>query len=542
MRSSVIRLWASLRDRIGPARKASVAAADEPVGERAFVAREFDAAFYLAAYPDIAAAGVDPLDHFLTTGWREGRDPNAWFSMRDYVEAYPDVAAAGMNPFIHYVQAGRAEGRTPRFDVGFQYEIIRSDARADTRLPANLRALGKVRTDPRVALAEGLSRARFGLRRLHLTFGHDDYTATYGGSQLCLRLESAACAERRTDHLHLHPAASCLVMRESAEPGPLRVLLNGEPLGVFAAASIAKALKGAGGEGASLAIHGVLGHSPGEIVALARAIGLSGGLYWLHDFASVCAGFQLLRNDVEDCGAPPPESAACRICAYGPFRERHLVGHRRLFEDLALTVVSPSEDALSFWRSATDLPAAATAVAPHLRLEKSGAARAPILPRRLRIAFLGAPVASKGWETFAGLARRFADDARYDFLHLGAYADPRRTAAFHQVIASEAKPGAMLDAVEGLGVDVALIWPLARETFSFVAHEAVAGGAAIVTHPGSGNVAAFVREQAPGLVLTDERDLDDVLASGGVAMLGRRVRRPARFIPRYSAMSFGVDV
>jgi hypothetical protein len=32
------------------------------------IAAEFDRDFYLASYPDIAAAGVDPLQHYMKTG------------------------------------------------------------------------------------------------------------------------------------------------------------------------------------------------------------------------------------------------------------------------------------------------------------------------------------------------------------------------------------------------------------------------------------------------------------------------------------------
>jgi hypothetical protein len=38
---------------------------------------EFDATYYSASYPDVVAAGMDPLEHFRHTGWREGRNPRA---------------------------------------------------------------------------------------------------------------------------------------------------------------------------------------------------------------------------------------------------------------------------------------------------------------------------------------------------------------------------------------------------------------------------------------------------------------------------------
>ena len=74
---------------------------------------DFDAAFYLARNPDVAAAGVNPLQHYLQYGWKEGRDPNAYFSTSYYLGQNPDVAAAGMNPLEHFEIYGWHEGRDP---------------------------------------------------------------------------------------------------------------------------------------------------------------------------------------------------------------------------------------------------------------------------------------------------------------------------------------------------------------------------------------------------------------------------------------------
>ena len=71
----------------------------------------FDDRFYLATNPDVAAAGLDPLGHYATVGWLEGRDPSAFFDTDAYLFAYPSVDAAGINPFEHYLCSGAAEGR-----------------------------------------------------------------------------------------------------------------------------------------------------------------------------------------------------------------------------------------------------------------------------------------------------------------------------------------------------------------------------------------------------------------------------------------------
>ena len=36
--------------------------------------------------PDVAAAGLNPFTHFMESGWREGRDPNALFDTSFYLD------------------------------------------------------------------------------------------------------------------------------------------------------------------------------------------------------------------------------------------------------------------------------------------------------------------------------------------------------------------------------------------------------------------------------------------------------------------------
>src|SRR6476620_5957467 len=71
----------------------------------------FDPIYYLFWYPDVRAAGLDPLQHHLRHGWKERRDPSAGFSTSGYLAANPDVAASGHNPLVHFVNHGFAEGR-----------------------------------------------------------------------------------------------------------------------------------------------------------------------------------------------------------------------------------------------------------------------------------------------------------------------------------------------------------------------------------------------------------------------------------------------
>lgn len=66
----------------------------------------FNAGWYLHRYPDIAAAGMDPWQHYIRYGYREDRDPGPVFSGSGYRYATPE--AQGDNPLLHLLNADKA--------------------------------------------------------------------------------------------------------------------------------------------------------------------------------------------------------------------------------------------------------------------------------------------------------------------------------------------------------------------------------------------------------------------------------------------------
>ncbi|MBB5460577.1 phytanoyl-CoA dioxygenase family protein [Paraburkholderia sp. Cpub6] len=90
---------------------------------------DFDGEAYLEANPDVAASGGNALQHYIYYGRFEGRPLSSaesfqrkarlaqlpdGFDPKLYLEANPDVAAAGVDPVDHFVDFGRAEGRPLR--------------------------------------------------------------------------------------------------------------------------------------------------------------------------------------------------------------------------------------------------------------------------------------------------------------------------------------------------------------------------------------------------------------------------------------------
>ena len=69
----------------------------------------FDEEYYLKENAEVRLAGLDASLHYLLCGAKEGRDPGPFFSTSGYLARFPDVASAGVNP-TH----GRREKRSFR--------------------------------------------------------------------------------------------------------------------------------------------------------------------------------------------------------------------------------------------------------------------------------------------------------------------------------------------------------------------------------------------------------------------------------------------
>lgn len=60
----------------------------------------FHPQWYLEQNPDVAAAGMDPLHHYLVFGAAEGREPSAYFDSKAFLEANPELAELSRNSGI----------------------------------------------------------------------------------------------------------------------------------------------------------------------------------------------------------------------------------------------------------------------------------------------------------------------------------------------------------------------------------------------------------------------------------------------------------
>lgn len=66
----------------------------------------FNAEWYCRQYPDVAASGLSPWQHFIRYGGMMGRLPGPGFDPEAYMAAHPEAADAILPPLLHYLKYG----------------------------------------------------------------------------------------------------------------------------------------------------------------------------------------------------------------------------------------------------------------------------------------------------------------------------------------------------------------------------------------------------------------------------------------------------
>lgn len=93
------------------------AADEETVARAVLLSGFFDPTWYLDRYPEVRAAGLAPLSHYVRYGATEGRWPGPRFNAPWYRAQHPELLASNENPVLHYLRGGAEAGPpAPPFD------------------------------------------------------------------------------------------------------------------------------------------------------------------------------------------------------------------------------------------------------------------------------------------------------------------------------------------------------------------------------------------------------------------------------------------
>lgn len=280
-------------------------------------------------------------------------------------------------------------------------------------------------------------------------------------------------------------------------------------------------------------LHHIGGYRREDLRAFLEAVPAPTRLF-LHDFNTVCPCSHLLRNGREFCGGEDVGIRKCGGCRH--WNAVWLPGMRKLLVGLGerLSIVAPSASAADIWQRSYPEWRGKVDVVPHwLPSEKGhGTARPPSRP--FRLAFAGAPMFHKGWESYLEVVRTLRETGRdWEFLYFGVLEDVPAGIRGVRVIGD--KEGGLVAALRREAPDFLFLWAMCPETYSYVYYEALQAGVWVLTREGSGNIAAAANKGDWGTVFPDIGSvlafLEDEDGLKKTLTLAAEKERPVKMVP-----------
>lgn len=341
-----------------------------------------------------------------------------------------------------------------------------------------------------------------------LALSQDNFLQVNGGVQLTIGKEANQHISKKSNFLHIFPYWQRETLDFSQGHAWYGLSLNKQLLGYIEETELIDLLKQVlPGRFSALHIHHAMAFRLSFLDEMLTLKGAKNAFFWIHDFFTLCPNYFLLRNEKQFCNAPPLESNACAICSYGSIRPKHLQGFVDLFQRHAIQVIAPSQFALEFWNARFPVKNILGEVRSHgqLKFQKPKHHRKATDP--IKVAFLGYPAFHKGWQTWVTLTNKFAADPRYQFVVFTKNQIKSPHYETVSVAVTPEDPKAMVNALRENDIDVAILWSLCPETYSFTLKEALEAGCHIITNPFSGNIQKQVKKNNFGVVLEDDAAL-----------------------------------
>jgi len=354
-------------------------------------------------------------------------------------------------------------------------------------------------------------------RNYVLAVSHSNYLISLGGTEKVLHEEQAEFAARQISYIQVyacHPNDDynrktylnqmVCVNIDSVPAGSFSIIQLGLILQILNLSSITHA--------AGFHLHHLLNLSVPGVKHLINAVQADKLRIFIHDYYTICPQFNLLRNGKDYCNGSSFNTDDCKGCEFSEKRKPHLFLLKKFFRNLNADIIVPSAVAADIWKKSYPEHEEHIRVVPHQITVPTLERRNGEKPDRpLRIAYLGYESVNKGLETWWRLTSDNSIKELYDFFHLGASGMNIPGVQYIPVSFLNEGADAMVKALRKHQTDIAFLWSIWAETYSFTLHEAFAGNCFVITNRLSGNIAAQIKRTSRGIIFDNEADMFNFL-------------------------------
>jgi hypothetical protein len=369
-----------------------------------------------------------------------------------------------------------------------------------------------------------------------LAFSNTDYLKALGGSEKVLYEEQMEYEKHGISYIQIHPTIPCEENWQKGYPDQLvNVNVDSVLVGTFTLVQLAPLFKllleTQCVQLVALHIHHLMNLSVTGLSYFLNSVQVPKVRVFLHDYYTVCSRKDLLRDGRVYC------EIDCENCEFQNERDRHFKTMKQFFRSVDAEFVVPSMVAANVWGKAFPEHADRVRIIPHQNVQESPTKSDDIHLELLgsdgyhpRLAYLGYESAVKGLETWWRVVSDDTLNRNYTFFHLGAFGMRMPNVTYVPVSFLEEGPNAMVEALGRNRIDMAFLWSLVPETYSFTLHESFAANCFVITNEASGNIVEQVRDSGRGVICRDEREMFGLLydVSGVRDLLLNHFRRNNR--------------
>ncbi len=350
-------------------------------------------------------------------------------------------------------------------------------------------------------------------RNYVLAVSHSNYLISLGGTEKVLHEEQAEFAARQISYIQVYACnpddnydkkvylnQMVCVNVDSVPAGSFSIIQFSLILQILNLIGITHA--------AGFHLHHLMNLSIPGVKYLINAVQADKLRIFIHDYYTICPQFNLLRNGKDYCNGSSSDTDDCKECEFSEKRKPHLPLLKKFFSNLKADIIVPSAVAADIWKKSFPEHEDHIRVVPHqITIPAQKYEKEEPSDRLLRIAYLGYESVNKGLETWWRLTSDNNIKELYDFFHLGASGMNIPGVQYVPVSFLNEGTDAMVKALRKYQIDIAFLWSVWAETYSFTLHEAFAGNCFVITNRLSGNIAAQIKGTSRGIIFDNETDM-----------------------------------
>jgi hypothetical protein len=362
--------------------------------------------------------------------------------------------------------------------------------------PAILKRIGKSLLFSKKHFCRSIFKTQFtmpgeliGLQNCALLIGHSNFLTSSGGTERIIVEELENTLGENTNSVFIYPkgATEFLTLFRPKQYG---LILNGFEICSLSSGQIQSFVKQILPKATLLKIHHLLFWSLSDILQTSTLFKANNKKIevHLHDFYFHCPKVNAFcKSGNNQC----KESYSTRTIKKWRKTYLHILS-------LADTIIAPSE----YMKLQAPKEFALKTIVSQPAIPTS------LKPKKLKLAFLGAPSPIKGYSTWANLSENALVTRKYELVHVGTMQNEDSRFSSIPYSYKNSKSCEASDILKNIEADLVLLWSQVPESYSFTFHEAINADKFIITSSKSGNIAYSISQnKVPGIVLDSDYQL-----------------------------------